>query len=326
MRNVLAGILIAVVAGCSSQVASSAGPSATPTVTIGTSPSPATPAPLPTEVAPSATALPTAVPTEPIGKLDVIPPGAAIEVTVAELNLRADPSTSSKRLETLKRGELLITLPYDGISWGFGPRNANGYVWYPVVKPQVEGADGQLPPLPTRPVLIGTEVVSGWIAAHDGSKLFVKQIAPRCPTTVDLKNVEAMLSAERLACFEGSIVVEGTFGCGGCGGASTLVTEPAWLADGLEFDFLSVNPSEQLGPLVLHFPPGGPERPAAATIIRATTHVDDPASARCSMHWADLPKGDPGRVVPPATAVLVCRERLVVDSYEILGTDPDFPG
>jgi hypothetical protein len=328
MRNVLTGLLIALLAGCSSQGVSSAGPTAAPVTTAGASGSPATSAPLPTESSPGATAslAPTPEPTTPIGTLDVIPPGAAVEVTVAELNMRVEPSTSSKRVATLEKGDVLITLPYDGISWGFGPRNANGYVWYPVVRLQVEGPDGKLPPLPTRPILIGTEVVAGWVATHDGSRPYVTQLPPRCPEAVDIRSVEAMLSAERLACFQGAIVVAGTFGCPGCGGTSPLIAEPLWLADPFESAYLSANWQEQLGPLVLHFPPTGPARPEDGTIIRATTHLDDPASATCSMYWADLPEGDPGRVVPPATARLVCRERLVVDSYETLGSDPDFGG
>jgi hypothetical protein len=325
MRTLLAGVLIAVVAGCSSQGVSSAGPSGSPAASAGSA-APATPAPLPTEAPPSPTQGVTPGPSEPIGTLDVIPPGSAVEVTVAELNLRVEPSTSAKKAGTLAKGDILITLPYDSLGWGFGPRNANGYVWYPVVKTQVEGSDGKLPPLPTRPVIFGTEIVAGWVATHDGSKPFVEQLQPRCPTTVDLRNVEAMLAAERLACFEGSIVLEGTFGCGGCGGTSTLVAKPEWLASGSEFSFLSVKASEQVGPLVIHFSPDGPAAPDDGTIIRATMHLDDPASTTCSMHWADVPKGDPARVVPPATAIPTCRERLVVDSYETLGTDPDFPG
>ena len=325
MRKLLTLLLVSVVAACSSQTASSAGPTAaTPTGTAAPSAAVATAAPLPTEAPPSPTAAVTAVPSQPIGTLDVIPPGAAIQVTVAELNLRVEPSTSSKRTDTFKKGDVLVTLPYDGISWGFGPRNADGYVWYPVAKIQVEGTDGKLPPLPTRPMLVGTEIVTGWIATHDGSKPFVEQLPPRCPATADLKNVEAMLAAERLACFEGQIVLQGTFGCPGCGGATTLIAEPEWLAASMEMSYLSADVSEQLGPLALHFAPDGPARPPDGSIIRVTVHVDDAAATTCKMHWGELPKGDPGRVVPAATAVLTCRERLVVDSVEILGTDPDF--
>jgi hypothetical protein len=35
-------------------------------------------------------------------------------------------------------------------------------------------------------------------------------------------------------------------------------------------------------------------------------------------------EGDELVPIPTTTAVLFCREQLVVESYEILGTDPDF--
>jgi hypothetical protein len=257
--------------------------------------------------------------------LDVIPPGAAIQVAVAELNLRVEPKKSAAKVETLKKGDVLITLPYDGMFWGMGPRQANGFAWYPVVKLQVAGPDGKLPALPTRPILLGTEVVGGWVATNDGSDPYVRQLEPRCPLTVDLSNVEAMLAAERLACFEGSIVIEGTFGCGGCGGTSTLVGKPGWLADSFEYTFLSANPAEQVGPIAIHFPPGGVAAPAEGSIIRATVHVDDPSSSKCTMSDAALRRDDPARVLPAASVKLYCRERLVVESYESLGMDPRFP-
>ncbi len=54
-----------------------------------------------------------------------------------------------------------------------------------------------------------------------------------------------------------------------------------------------------------------------------TVHVDDPRSTRCT---AREPDGTGGTVeIDVRSAVLYCRERLVVDSYEVLGTDPSFP-
>jgi hypothetical protein len=35
---------------------------------------------------------------------------------------------------------------------------------------------------------------------------------------------------------------------------------------------------------------------------------------------------EPEFVVPDETAIGWCRERFVVDSYEVIGTDPDYPG
>jgi hypothetical protein len=255
----------------------------------------------------------------------VFPPGAAVEVAVAELNMRRRPSTSAKRIETLKRGQVLIVSPIDNIGFGFGPVSADGYTWYPVMKLQVPGPDGKLPPLPTYPILLGTEADAGWVAADDGSKPFLVAMRPRCPTAEDLANVEGMLPAERLACFGDPIVLEGTFGCGGCGGILVGTYKPKWLATPVEFDFLSRNASERLGPLAVRFPPDGPPRPAAGSIVRMTVHIDDLRSMKCTMTEAD----DTGAItvkIDQRTAALFCRERLVVDSYDVTGTDPDFPG
>ena len=82
--------------------------------------------------------------------------------------------------------------------------------------------------------------------------------------------------------------------------------------------------SERLGPLTLRFAPDGPPRPDAGSIIRVTAHVNDARSARCTIK--ELGEGDSLVPVDPATAVTVCREQLVVDSYEVLGTDPEFDG
>jgi hypothetical protein len=253
----------------------------------------------------------------------VLPPGSAVQVRIAELNLRRHPTTSARRVEILERGDLLVVSPSDFVIAGYGPINSDGYTWYPVIKIDVFDGDGELDPLPTHPIPIGAELVSGWIASDDGEGRFVRQVEPRCPTTTDLANVSGMLPAERLACFGAApIVLEGTFGCGGCGGAVAGRFEPSWLASPQNFDFLSEDVSEGFGPLALRFRPSGPARPAAGSIIRVTVHVDDARSTRCTM--AELGEGESLIPVDAATAVLFCREQLVVDSYEVLGTDPDF--
>jgi hypothetical protein len=133
-----------------------------------------------------------------------------------------------------------------------------------------------------------------------------------------------MLPAERIACFGPEpFTLEGTFGCAGCGGIALGQYKPVWLATPVELDFLSVAPEDQFGPLALRFPPDGPERPSNGDIIRVTVHVDDPRSTKCTI-------GDPDDsggfvAVDKATAVFYCRERLVVESYVVIGTDPDFP-
>lgn len=325
IRRIAATLLVAALAACQPDITSTAG-SGNPT---GPG-SPGASAGAPTVAAPSLEApsaspstAPTAgpSPTAAIGKLDVLPPGSAIEVRVAELNLRKSPSTGAARVEILKRGQILVVSPYDNVWFGAGPVMKNGYTWYPVMKLQNATDSGDLPALPGRPILIGTEIEIGWIATDNGTSSYVTQLPPRCPTTVDLVNVEAMLSAERLACFGGGpIVLEGTWGCPACGAELMGEFEPIWLNYPQSLSFLSINPHEQGGPVILRFRPEGPSEPANGAIIRATVHVDDPAAAGCSIKIQDQ------AATPKATAVLYCREQLVVESYEVLGMDPDFGG
>ncbi|HXG26957.1 MAG TPA: hypothetical protein VNL94_08950 [Candidatus Binatia bacterium] len=325
------GTALLVVAACSPEIVSTAPsgrPSALPSPTAGVI---ATGLPLPSgsdapSLEPSPAASPSAAPTPSTGPgtLDVLLPGSAIEVNVAELNLRRRPSTSAQRIEILKRGQVLIVSPYDALWFGFGPVKRDGYTWYPVMKLQTGDADGDLPALPTRPILIGTEVQVGWIASDDGERSYIRAVPPRCPTTVDLGNVEGMLAAERLACFGGPIVLEGTYGCPGCGATLPPMIDPLWIGYQESLDFLSVDASNQIGPIVLRFKPGGPSSPAPGSIIRATVHVDDPAAQSCSGTWFNA-AGDV-MAVPTVTIVAYCREQLVVDSYEVIGTDTDFFG
>jgi hypothetical protein len=323
MLRLIAGAIALALAACTSPSASVA-----PTSAVASPGTSVAGSPLPSGSLPSASVAPSLEPSAspgPPSAFQVLPPGSAVEVRVAELNLRRNPTTSARRVELLERGDLLVISPSDFVIAGYGPIKADGYTWYPVIKIDVFDGDGELDPLPTHPIPIGAELVSGWIATDDGEDRFVRQLNPRCPTTVDLTNVSGMLPAERLACFGGGpITLEGTFGCGGCGGAIAGVFEPAWLASPMNFDFLSEDVSEQFGPLALRFRPSGPAAPTPGSIIRVTVHVDDARSTRCRIQEA----GDGDTLVPvdPATAALFCREQLVVDSYEVLGMDPDFTG
>jgi hypothetical protein len=328
MRRPIAATLALIVAACQSPSASS-GPSGQAVPSPGASAVGSAPAsaPPPSDVPPSTEPSPSPQSSTPPSGFAVIPPGAAIEVRVAELNLRKQPSTSAGRVKVLERGNLLVVSPSDPISLGHGPVQADGYTWYPVIEVDVVDGDGELDPLPANPILIGAEQTAGWVATDDGRDSFVRQVGPRCPTTVDLVNVSAMLPAERLACFGAPIVLEGTFGCGGCGGAHPGEFRPGWLADSLNFNFLSEDVTETFGPLAIRFAPSGPARPADGSIIRVTLHVDDARAARCRISELDSgPSADVLIPVPRETAVYYCREQLVVDSYEVLGTDPDFRG
>ena len=245
-------------------------------------------------------------------------PGSAVKIAVAELNLRAGPCVAALKLGTLAKGTVLIVTAYLD-----GPVRADGFSWYRVIFPVNVLASGVLPKLPEQWFPDGTDTDGGWIAASSGSKAYLAPLAARCPTRVDLENLTAMLPSERLVCFHAPIVLEGTYGCGGCGGAGGPTNQPAWLSDTFELQQLHVRLGDgfEFRPIGIHFPPSGPAVPEDGTIIRATVHVDDPAAATCKFAWTlDLPF-----VVPASAAVAWCRERLVVDSYTVLGTDPSFP-
>jgi hypothetical protein len=327
-RLVVASLAI-VLAGCggpgtSIQASPSNAPSAGPSVPPG-SPSSAPSlgqSPAPSSVA-EASPEPEGcrfVPDDAASTVAQVFPGSAIKVVVADLNLRKKPCTGAKRLATLGNGQVLIVWDQP-----YGPVSSDGYSWYNVAVAPKSYPFGELPPLPVSPFPVGTETTSGWIAATDGTQAYVAPMPPRCPTTVNLEGIVGMLPAERLACFDGPIVIEGSYGCGGCGGTGGPIGKPAWLADTFEFRQIRVAWTGELGnqPVGLHFKPTGPDAPEEGTLIRATVHVDDAAAQRCSFVWGTE---DPPFTVPDAYAIGWCRERFVVDSYEVLGTDPDYPG
>jgi hypothetical protein len=244
-------------------------------------------------------------------------PGSAVKVVVPALDLRAGPCIAAPKVETLAQDKLLIVSDYLD-----GPVKADGFSWYRVIFPVKVLSSGVLPALPEQWMPDGTDTDGGWIAATDGSNAAVAPLAARCPATVDVENVTAMLPSERLACFHKPIVLEGTYGCGGCGGTGGPASEPLWLADTFEFEQLRVRWGDAFQPVGIHFPSSGPAAPKEGSIIRVTLHVDDPAAATCTFTWGmDLPF-----VVPATTAINWCRERLVVDSYKVLGIDPNYQG
>ena len=283
--------------------ASGASVSAAPSASATTAPS--------GEPAASGSAAP--VVTAPEG---VIPPGSAVRVLADGLRMRDAPSTDAALVETLPAAQLLV-VGYAPQRGDFGPVSADGFDWYPVIR---LSDLTELPPLSDGPV--STESAFGWVAGGDATEAYVELVAPRCAARpVDLATLEAMLPWEHLACFGNeSITVEGTFGCGGCGGLFPGTFEPIWIAHPNNFNLLSVDANARIGPFSIRVAPDGPEQPEVASIIRVTGHFDDGAAAGCT-----IAPGEPPVAIDPGSALLFCREQFVVESYEVIGTDADFP-
>lgn len=238
----------------------------------------------------------------------------AMRVNVTGLNVRAKPSTSSASLGHAVKGSIFLVRDW--------PLQANGFSWYFGYQALIE-ANGTIPALP-KTLEPGVDPQAGWLAAGTATSPFLVPIGARCPTVVNLVNVEAMLDSELLACFGSkAIVLQGTYGCGGCGGVPVGNGSPDWLADPLAFGLLSVNASVRIGPLAVHFAPTGPQPPAVGSIVKVTVHLDDPRATTCRMSETN----DAGDAVAinDKVALAWCRAKLVVDSLDVLGTDPSFP-
>jgi hypothetical protein len=295
-----------------------AGSSASGSPSTASSPSASAPASAFASASVSASAEPSASQGERTVVVDapagLLPSGSVARVLTDGLRMREQASTDSPVVVDLAAGELLLVgVGPGGDDWG--PVPADGFSWYPVMR--AAGAT-ELPPLPER--VPGSEQV-GWVAAGDESEPFIELLAPRCPSgSVDLAIVEAMLGWERLACFgDESLTFEGTVGCNGCGGTYPGVFEPGWLAGPMSGTFLSIAPEDRVGPLTLHFAPDSGMEPQPGQIVRVSGHFDDLAARGCS-----LAPGEPPVERDTTVAELFCRSRFVVESVEVLGTDPDF--
>jgi hypothetical protein len=323
---VIAGTLLALVL-TRTPVTGSAGPSVSPTPSpvVSETPEPsetpvATPEPseepadepAPTEEPePTEQPAPAPVDDEPNG---VLPPGSAVRVIVESIKVRTGPSTENVILGTVDRGELVL-ISWTSLGRGFGPVVAEGFIWYPVSPLGTT----ELPEIGTSLPPAGS---TAWAVVGNGTEDFVEPVAPRCTDgDPDLATLETMFEWERLACFgDRSITIEGVFGCGGCGGYQPGIYEPSWLASPMSYDFLTVDPEGYVGPFVLRFAPNGPERPEAGSIIRVTGHFDDAAAADCVVK-----PGVEKTTIDPVVENLFCREKFVVESYEVIGFDEGFP-
>ena len=246
--------------------------------------------------------------------------GTAVRVLVSELNIRESPSTSAKRLDTFRSDQVILVTTY------IPPVAADGYTWYLGTGPFGDG-DGGLLPLPHDPHA-GTDATNGWFAAMEGATPYVAPVLPRCPATIDVKNLGAMMPAERLACFgDRTIEFEGTYryGCPTCEYFGHF--DPAWLASPNEYNWIAETGTglQGLG-LNLRARPENP-RPADGSILRIRGHFDDPTATECSIAAASWNYPDMElHAVPSSIARLWCRQEFVAESYVVVGTDPTFEG
>ena len=285
-------------AGPSASAAPSTSASVAPSVNASASEAPGPSAPAPLVAAPQ-------------GR---IPSGSVVRVVTDGLRMREEPSTESTLVADLPVDELLV-VGYAPQRSDWGPVSAGGFAWYPVIRT----ATSELPPLHE---MVGGSSELGWVAAGDEAEPYIQLVEPRCPARpVNLATIEAMLPWEQLACFGSEqITLEGTYGCGACGGIFPGTFEPSWLAHPMNFDLLSTDTTTRLGPFGLRFPPGGPAAPAAGQIVRVVGHFDDPAAAGCAVS-----PGEPPVPIDPQAAGLYCREQFVVESIEVIGPDPEWP-
>jgi len=317
----LVAILALVVAACGPG-ASLQPPSGPPGTAVSTPSAPPDSAASPSESpGPSglASAPPTSAPITPTWTplpLESVLVNAAVTVLVDRLNVRETPAVKAKSIGIVEVGDVLFVRED-------GPVVNDGYTWYLATLLVKAGK-----PLPDGVDLAHADGLTGWIAASKASSPYVRQMNPRCPSTIDLGSVQYLLGAELLACFgSNAIEVSGTFGCGGCGGVAGGIFEPSWLAYPLNGYFVTPYPiGDQRGPFAVRFAPGGPEAPPEGSIVRIRGHFNDPAAATCAISLFDPLRPDSEEVVPIASAAarLVCAQQLVVETVENIGTDPGF--
>ena len=224
---------------------------------------------------------------------------------VKGLRVRDLPSLAGKVTASFAAGTRMTVV---GNPTSLGPVSAEGFDWY-LVQYRADENDP------------ATEVL-GFAAAGDPATPFLATLRPRCEAAADILLTEF----EQLSCYGGaSLTVTGTYGCGECGGLAMGSFEPGWLADPNQgyFQVVRVQPGKGLGWTDMHISPGsGLEYPAEGSIIRVVGHYDDPAASTCR-----IASGVEGEltIADQRAAVLYCRERFVIDSYEVIGVDPKYP-
>jgi hypothetical protein len=291
------------VAPSATETPSPAASVAVPSQSTSPSAAPETPGPTPTPDQATALGLPPGL----------LPAGSVVRATADGIRIREAPSTNAAIVATAAAGDAI----YIEAAISAGPVSADGYDWYQVA--YAGGADIW----PWQDVVPdeATMYATGWMASGSATERFVRLPEVACPTEPITLSVLAfeLTDWERLVCLGDSpITIEGTYGCDRCGGV-TPGAEPAWLADQL-IGHVPIAGRFMYYPFVrVAIPPDTPV-PQDRDIVRATLHVNDPAAETCT--YTPDPQGTtPTLDYDPIAIEVYCRERLVLESFEVIGTD-----
>jgi hypothetical protein len=239
----------------------------------------------------------------------LLPAGSMVTVTGDGVRIRAEPSTDTEIVATMAAGDLVHVV--DTIA--AGPVTAEGYEWYRVA---YRDGDDVWPWQDLAP----DGIVYGWMAAGDDDERFVTLADVSCPAEpITLSDLAFRLTSwERLVCIGDTVTIEGTFGCDSCTDGVTPGADPPWLAD--------VEQQPPIAGAYAYYPfiqvaiPPDVTPPENRDVVRATLRVDHPAASRCT--YTPEPSDGAGDFThDPMGALVFCRERLVLESFEVIGTD-----
>ena len=193
-----------------------------------------------------------------------------------------------------------------------GPVAADGYEWY-----EVEYAGGRdIWPWQDVP---SANLQIGWMAAGTEAQRFVVLEAVQCSSDpVTLESLAFEITAwERLVCLaNAAFTIEGTYGCETCADGVTQGANPTWLADAAHH--APISGFYELYPFARMAVSPGVAPPENRDIVRATVHVNDGDAETCT-YTPDQDGSLPTTDFDPAAVEIFCRERLVLESFEVTG-------
>lgn len=236
----------------------------------------------------------------------LLPPGSVVILTANNVRLRSEPSPDAPIVATMAAGDAA----YVEDSIYAGPIRMGGYDWYQLSH---AGGDDVWPWQDLAP----HGLVRGWAAAGSDAGRFMEIAEVTCPSEpVTISSLaQRFTSWERLICFgDEPITIEGTFGCEECPFPVADVN-PRWLAA-----HTAIGGRYMYWPLVALTVPPDMRTPENRDIVRATLTVDHPDASSCSYSpWPEA--SGPSRSPDAAMVELYCRERLVLDAFEVIGRD-----